>query len=81
MTGVAAWLQTAIAVDDGARRMVVMDESWRMFSHVAIAAQLPVFSPERVAGRAQRSAKNSRSRLGMTTTASTPARFIAPRPL
>jgi hypothetical protein len=37
MTCVAAWLQTALGVDD-ARRMVVMDESWRMFSHLAIAA-------------------------------------------
>ena len=38
MTCVAASLQTALAADDGARRMVVMDESWRMFSHQAIAA-------------------------------------------
>jgi type IV secretory pathway VirB4 component len=37
-TCVAAWLQTALAADDGVRRMVVMDESWRMFSHLAIAA-------------------------------------------
>jgi type IV secretory pathway VirB4 component len=37
MTCVAAWLQTALGSDD-ARRMVVMDESWRMFSHLAIAA-------------------------------------------
>jgi type IV secretory pathway VirB4 component len=37
MTCVAAWLQTALGVDD-ARRMVVMDESWRMFSHLAIAS-------------------------------------------
>jgi type IV secretory pathway VirB4 component len=38
MTCVAAWLQTALAADDGTRRMVVMDESWRMFSHLAIAS-------------------------------------------
>jgi type IV secretory pathway VirB4 component len=38
MTCVAAWLQAALASDDGRRRMVVMDESWRMFSHLAIAA-------------------------------------------
>ena len=38
MTCVAAWLQSALAADDGTRRMVVMDESWRMFSHLAIAA-------------------------------------------
>jgi hypothetical protein len=38
MTCVAAWLQTALAADDGVRRMVVEDESWRMFSHPAIAA-------------------------------------------
>jgi len=37
MTCVAAWLQTALGSDD-ARRMVVMDESWRMFSHLAIAS-------------------------------------------
>jgi type IV secretory pathway VirB4 component len=37
MTCVAAWLQAAIK-DDGRRRMVVMDESWRMFSHLAIAS-------------------------------------------
>jgi hypothetical protein len=36
MTCVAAWLQAALGADD-ARRMVVMDESWRMFSHLAIA--------------------------------------------
>ena len=34
----AAWLQAALSVDYGARRMVVMDESWRMFSHLAIAS-------------------------------------------
>jgi type IV secretory pathway VirB4 component len=38
MTCVAAWMQTALAADDGTRRMVVMDESWRMFSHLAIAS-------------------------------------------
>src|SRR5205814_9898828 len=38
MTCVAAWLQTALAVDAGSRRMVVMDESWRMLSHLPIAA-------------------------------------------
>ncbi len=38
MTCVAAWLQAALSRDDGARRMVVMDESWRMFSHLAIAS-------------------------------------------
>jgi hypothetical protein len=32
MTCVAAWLQAVLATDDGVRRMVVMDESWRMFS-------------------------------------------------
>ena len=37
MTSVAAWLQSDLGSDD-ARRMVVMDESWRMFSHLAIAA-------------------------------------------
>ena len=38
MTCVAAWLQAALTADDGARRMVVVDESWRMFSHLPIAA-------------------------------------------
>jgi type IV secretory pathway VirB4 component len=38
MTCVAAWLQATLAAEDGTRRMVVMDESWRMFSHLAIAA-------------------------------------------
>jgi type IV secretory pathway VirB4 component len=38
MTCVAAWLQTALSGEDAGRRMVVMDESWRMFSHLAIAA-------------------------------------------
>jgi type IV secretory pathway VirB4 component len=38
MTCVAAWLQTALASEDAGRRIVVMDESWRMFSHLAIAA-------------------------------------------
>jgi type IV secretory pathway VirB4 component len=38
MTCVAAWLQAALAKDDGRRRIVVMDESWRMFSHLAIAS-------------------------------------------
>jgi hypothetical protein len=37
MTCVAAWLQAALGLDH-ARRMVVMDESWPMFSHLAIAA-------------------------------------------
>jgi hypothetical protein len=37
MTCVAAWLQAALGFDD-AHRMVVMDESWRMFSHLPIAA-------------------------------------------
>ena len=37
MTCVAAWLQAALGADD-AQRMVVMDESWRMFSHLPIAA-------------------------------------------
>ncbi|HEV3364320.1 MAG TPA: DUF87 domain-containing protein [Acidimicrobiia bacterium] len=37
MTCVAAWLQAALGSDD-AQRMVVMDESWRMFSHLPIAA-------------------------------------------
>jgi type IV secretory pathway VirB4 component len=37
MTCVAAWLQAALGSDD-AHRMVVMDESWRMFSHLPIAA-------------------------------------------
>jgi type IV secretory pathway VirB4 component len=38
MTCVAAWLQAALASGDGGQRMVVMDESWRMFSHLAIAS-------------------------------------------
>jgi hypothetical protein len=38
MTCVAAWLQAALASGDAARRMVVMDEPWRMFSHLAIAS-------------------------------------------
>jgi type IV secretory pathway VirB4 component len=38
MTCVAAWLQAAMAENDGTRRMVVMDEAWRMFSHLAIAS-------------------------------------------
>ena len=37
MTCVAAWLQTALGSDDS-HRMVVLDESWRMFSHLPIAA-------------------------------------------
>lgn len=37
MTCVAAWLQSTLGSDD-VRRMVVMDESWRMFSHLAIAS-------------------------------------------
>ena len=37
MTCVAAWLQAALGTDD-AHRMVVMDESWRMFFHQPIAA-------------------------------------------
>jgi type IV secretory pathway VirB4 component len=36
MTCVAAWLQIALARDN-TPRMIVMDESWRMFSHLAIA--------------------------------------------
>ena len=40
MTCVAAWLQAALTADDGTHRMVVMDESWRMFSHLAIASWL-----------------------------------------
>ena len=38
MTCVAAWLQAALANDTNVQRMVVMDESWRMFSHQPIAA-------------------------------------------
>lgn len=38
MTCVAAWLQAALATDTHTRRVVVMDEAWRMFSDVAIAA-------------------------------------------
>ena len=38
MTCVAAWLQAALAADDQTRRVVVVDEAWRMFSDVAIAA-------------------------------------------
>jgi hypothetical protein len=38
MTCVAAWLQATLESDDGAKRMVVVDESWRMFSHLPIAA-------------------------------------------
>jgi hypothetical protein len=37
MTCVAAWLQAALGSND-ARRMVVLDESWRMFSHLPIAS-------------------------------------------
>jgi hypothetical protein len=37
VTCVAAWLQAALGSDD-AHRMVVMDESWRMFSHLPIAS-------------------------------------------
>jgi len=37
MTCVAAWLQGAISHDAVTRRMVVLDEAWRMFSHLAIA--------------------------------------------
>jgi type IV secretory pathway VirB4 component len=36
MTCVAAWLQAALGADE-AHRMMVMDESWRMFSHLPIA--------------------------------------------
>lgn len=38
MTCVAAWLQAALAADVTTRRVVVMDEAWRMFGDVAIAA-------------------------------------------
>ena len=38
MTCVAAWLQATLATDVNTRRVVVMDEAWRMFSDVAIAA-------------------------------------------
>jgi type IV secretory pathway VirB4 component len=38
MICVAAWLQGAIAADTTTRRMVVLDEAWRMFSHLAIAS-------------------------------------------
>jgi len=38
MTCVAAWLQAALAADTLTRRVVVMDEAWRMFADVAIAA-------------------------------------------
>ncbi len=37
MTCVGAWLRAVLTAHDGVRRMVVMDESWRMFSHLAIA--------------------------------------------
>lgn len=37
MTCVAAWLQAALP-SDNTYRMMVMDESWRMFSHLPIAA-------------------------------------------
>jgi hypothetical protein len=50
MTCVAAWLQTALGADDR-RRMVVMDESWRMSSHLAIAACMQqFFKPSRASG-------------------------------
>jgi len=38
MTCVAAWLQAALTTDTATRRVVVMDEAWRMFGDVAIAA-------------------------------------------
>ena len=38
MTCVAAWLQAALTTDTGVQRMVVVDEAWRMFSHLPIAA-------------------------------------------
>jgi type IV secretory pathway VirB4 component len=38
MTCVAAWLQAALAADSSRRRLVVVDEAWRMFSHLPIAA-------------------------------------------
>jgi type IV secretory pathway VirB4 component len=37
MTCVAAWLQGAVSADGTTKRMVVLDEAWRMFSHLAIA--------------------------------------------
>jgi hypothetical protein len=37
-TCVAAWLQAVPSADNGTRRMVVVDESWRRFSHLPIAA-------------------------------------------
>ena len=53
MTCVAAWLQAALGTDH-AHRMVVMDESWRMFSHLPIVAWMQQsFELSRASGRAQ----------------------------
>lgn len=38
MTCVATWLQAALTNDSDVRRMVVVDESWRIFSHLPIVA-------------------------------------------
>jgi hypothetical protein len=35
---VAAWLQATLSNEKDVGRMVVVDESWRRFSHLAIAA-------------------------------------------
>jgi hypothetical protein len=40
MTCVAAWLQATLSTDDGVHRMVVIDGSWRMFSHLPIASPM-----------------------------------------
>lgn len=38
MTCVAAWLQAAISADEATREIVVVDEAWRMLSHLPVAA-------------------------------------------